>query len=545
MSHAPDGGRNWKEELLAGHVDRETARRAGELLAAVHADPGERVRRPDSARPGTGRPVSPDGGRGERRRRGARPRGGRAAASDARCLVLGDWSPKNLLVYPDRVIALDFEVVHRGDPAFDVAFLLTHLVMKSVHMPEHAADLRNAADAFLAGYGASLPEAHLMAELGCLLLARVDGKSPAEYLHRTRARGGAHDCERGSARPSLARGGVRLKIDICPWPRDPRLAWSADRRGGAQAVRRHDRPRERPVGRIDRTTRGGRAARRRSVAIPRSRRPPRCRERERRDRGRFARARRRPPSRRPPTRRARRHAGQVPPRRQRDPGRFARVRPRRGRARGRPALAPSRRSEPLLPLPMVNIFSGGLHAGRQLDFQDFLVVPVGAATYREALRIAVAVYEATADVLRDRGLTRPEGRRGRLRPAARLARRRARAARHRRRAGGPAAGRRRRIRARRRRDALLTTPTTAPTSSPPRAAPALRRSWRSCVAGLADRHPILSVEDALAEDDWDGLGRVHRAARRSHADPRRRPLHDEPRAARARHRPSAPRTRCS
>jgi 5-methylthioribose kinase len=41
MSHAPAGSRNWKQELLAGRVDRETARRAGELLAAVHADPGE------------------------------------------------------------------------------------------------------------------------------------------------------------------------------------------------------------------------------------------------------------------------------------------------------------------------------------------------------------------------------------------------------------------------------------------------------------------------------------------------------------------------
>ncbi len=64
--------------------------------------------------------------------------------------MLGDWSPKNLLVYPDRVLALDFEVAHRGDPAFDVAFMLTHLVMKSVHLPAHAARLRSAADAFLA-----------------------------------------------------------------------------------------------------------------------------------------------------------------------------------------------------------------------------------------------------------------------------------------------------------------------------------------------------------------------------------------------------------
>ena len=62
-------------------------------------------------------------------------------------------------------------------------------------------------------------------------------------------------------------------------------------------------------------------------------------------------------------------------------------------------------SEPLLPMPMVNIISGGLHAGRQLDFQDFLVMPVGASSYREALRMVVEVYEATAEVLRERGLS--------------------------------------------------------------------------------------------------------------------------------------------
>ena len=56
-------------------------------------------------------------------------------------------------------------------------------------------------------------------------------------------------------------------------------------------------------------------------------------------------------------------------------------------------------------MPMVNVISGGLHAGRQLDFQDFLVMPVGAGSYREALRMVVAVYEATADVLRERGLS--------------------------------------------------------------------------------------------------------------------------------------------
>jgi enolase len=62
-------------------------------------------------------------------------------------------------------------------------------------------------------------------------------------------------------------------------------------------------------------------------------------------------------------------------------------------------------AEPLLPLPMANIISGGLHAGRQLDFQDFLVIPSGAPTYREALRWIVEIYEATAELLRERGLS--------------------------------------------------------------------------------------------------------------------------------------------
>ena len=56
-----------------------------------------------------------------------------------------------------------------------------------------------------------------------------------------------------------------------------------------------------------------------------------------------------------------------------------------------------------LPLPMVNIISGGLHAGRQLDFQDFLVIPVGADSYRQALEWVGDVHAATADVLAESG----------------------------------------------------------------------------------------------------------------------------------------------
>ena len=95
-------------------------------------------------------------------------------------------------------------------------------------------------------------------------------------------------------------------------------------------------------------------------------------------------------------------------------------------------------AEPLLPMPMVNIISGGLHAGRQLDFQDFLVMPVGADSYREALRTVVAVYDATAEVLGEHGLSVLKADEGGFGPRARVARSGAGTARRRRRARGPA-----------------------------------------------------------------------------------------------------------
>jgi enolase len=56
-----------------------------------------------------------------------------------------------------------------------------------------------------------------------------------------------------------------------------------------------------------------------------------------------------------------------------------------------------------LPLPMVNLISGGLHAGGNLDFQDFLLLPIGAASYSEALGMTVAVYRALGKTLRQHG----------------------------------------------------------------------------------------------------------------------------------------------
>ncbi len=59
-------------------------------------------------------------------------------------------------------------------------------------------------------------------------------------------------------------------------------------------------------------------------------------------------------------------------------------------------------SEPRLPLPMINLLSGGKHAGGQVDFQDFLIVPRGADSFARALELTHAVYFAALDLLRER-----------------------------------------------------------------------------------------------------------------------------------------------
>ena len=105
-------------------------------------------------------------------------------------LVHGDYSPKNVLIYADRLILLDHEVAHLGDPAFDVGFALTHLLSKAHHLPAQRAAFGQAARVFWSAYeqelGAVPWRAALEARatrhtLGCLL-ARVAGRSPLEYL---------------------------------------------------------------------------------------------------------------------------------------------------------------------------------------------------------------------------------------------------------------------------------------------------------------------------------------------------------------------------
>jgi aminoglycoside phosphotransferase (APT) family kinase protein len=113
----------------------------------------------------------------------------RRTAATKRALVHGDVSPKNILIGPDGPIFLDAECAWYGDPAFDLAFCLNHLLLKCLWTPRAARDFLACFDAiavrYLAGVDwepADAMEARTASLLPGLFLARVDGKSPVEYL---------------------------------------------------------------------------------------------------------------------------------------------------------------------------------------------------------------------------------------------------------------------------------------------------------------------------------------------------------------------------
>ena len=70
----------------------------------------------------------------------------------------------------------------------------------------------------------------------------------------------------------------------------------------------------------------------------------------------------------------------------------------------------------LLPVPMFNVINGGMHADNNIDFQEFMVMPLGAASYREALQWGVEIYHSLKSVLKDRGMSTTVGDEGGFAP---------------------------------------------------------------------------------------------------------------------------------
>ena len=204
MSCAPPGHRNWKQELLARRLDPAAARVLGVMLADWQRAGGgdddlpRKLPATDTFVQGRLDPYLGD------RLRGRHPSLAPALATlsaellaNRHCLVHGDYSPKNVLVGEGgSVCLLDFEICHFGHPAFDPAFMLTHLILKSQHMPRAAGGFVALAESFWDSYKTRLgrwfvpdQESITVRCLGGLLLARVGGQSPAEYLTDPAARG--------------------------------------------------------------------------------------------------------------------------------------------------------------------------------------------------------------------------------------------------------------------------------------------------------------------------------------------------------------------
>ncbi len=203
MELLPADTRNWQAEIAEGRAHADAGRWAGSTLGRWHAatagsadvasafddfEAFEQLRlRPflETAmerRPELAAEIAP---------RLAELR------AERRCLVHGDYAKKNMLVGPSGRFVLDFEVAHYGNPVFDLGFFLSFVVLSAVRWGALTEELRQLGDGFLSAYQAAAgagfagDPAAVTAHTACLILARTDGKSPAQFFDppsRERAR---------------------------------------------------------------------------------------------------------------------------------------------------------------------------------------------------------------------------------------------------------------------------------------------------------------------------------------------------------------------
>jgi aminoglycoside phosphotransferase (APT) family kinase protein len=199
MEHLGGDCHPWKSDLLQGHVDTAVARELGDVLGRIHAatadDAAVAARFATDANFHAIRlePYLVEASRAHPDVADVLLAAADRTASTRRVLVHGDVSPKNVLVGGPRAVLLDAECAWFGDPAFDLAFCLNHFLLKAAHLPASSNALLACFNGFLAAYlehvawePVDAVQGRTAALLPGLALARVDGKSPVEYLSESR-----------------------------------------------------------------------------------------------------------------------------------------------------------------------------------------------------------------------------------------------------------------------------------------------------------------------------------------------------------------------
>jgi 5-methylthioribose kinase len=203
MEAVPEPHQNWKERLLSGEIDQQYFEQFAKLLGSIHRESSRsrqelksifaskqffKTLRLEPYYEHSATVAEPAATFLEELMEWTLSR------SDT--LVHGDFSPKNVLLENKRLILLDHEVLHFGDPAFDIGFSLTHFLSKALHLPPKRLALLQAAQFYWRIYRAEVDDMAWVAHLDfraaqhtlASLLARVCGRSPLEYLNKEERR---------------------------------------------------------------------------------------------------------------------------------------------------------------------------------------------------------------------------------------------------------------------------------------------------------------------------------------------------------------------
>ena len=190
-----DHYRLWKQELHAGHADSQTAHAMGQVLSKIHSYAAKNSHLASEFL--TDKiffeirlaPYLLATAEHHPQLAHALEALVLQTQNNAKTLVHGDVSPKNILLGPQGPLLLDAECATWSDPAFDLAFCLNHLLLKCLWTPASTADFLHCFEVLTTSYLSSVDweppsdlEARAARLLPGLLLARVDGKSPVEYV---------------------------------------------------------------------------------------------------------------------------------------------------------------------------------------------------------------------------------------------------------------------------------------------------------------------------------------------------------------------------